>query len=276
MFGAFIGTVAAFEVNRWFWWLGLLAGGLTGYLSFEWRTIVRAVPVAWRAATKLRMPKRENPVVLLNMLLTSAVTMSWVACSYAGIRLSSWVMSTYGDFAGFWLCINVGSKIAFGLALVVSLCIVTGTLATTFDWLEGKQSLYYELKGAEDELKWNWRISAPIVVGWYLPLGIVMLVRRTPAAGRFILIRLARIPGLLSRVARFVGRFFRNLFLLIHSDERLICGVDALLGTAFGYFAHSVIIGMLAGGVLGIVNYELVTKRWLMPRGYVTRKARQP
>src|SRR5207253_919220 len=51
------------------------------------------------------------------------------------------------------------------------------------------------------------------------------------------------IPRLLIGCIRFVGRFVWHLFLLIHSELRLLCGVDALIGAGVGYFMHSALIG---------------------------------
>lgn len=82
-----------------------------------------------------------------------------------------------------------------------------------------------------------------------------------------------RIFHFVSSVFRFLRRFTWQLFIRIHSQERLICGVDALLGAAVGYLAGSALVGALVGGVLGVINYELVTRRWLIPHGYVTLDA---
>jgi len=37
--------------------------------------------------------------------------------------------------------------------------------------------------------------------------------------------------------------------------------VDAALGTAVGYFTGNPLIGAVAGGLLGVVNYEIITVR---------------
>lgn len=86
----------------------------------------------------------------------------------------------------------------------------------------------------------------PILYGWLLPRGIVWFIRV---------------------VSRFTARFIWQVFIRIHSEMRLLCMADAALGAAVGYFAGSAIIGALAGGVFGLVNYAVVTKRVLEPRG---------
>ena len=64
------------------------------------------------------------------------------------------------------------------------------------------------------------------------------------------------------------------LFKLIHSEKRLLCGIDAGLGTTVAYFLSlnfvplttaTFIFFVICGGILGagfgIINYELVSKR---------------
>ncbi|MBL7022080.1 hypothetical protein ISR92_02060 [Patescibacteria group bacterium] len=60
-----------------------------------------------------------------------------------------------------------------------------------------------------------------------------------------------------------IAKLIRYIFVEIHSDIRLLCAVDAMIGAGIGYFYTNPIIGMIAGGILGVINYELVSKRWL-------------
>jgi len=39
--------------------------------------------------------------------------------------------------------------------------------------------------------------------------------------------------------------------------------VDAMLGTVVGYFYGNALIGALAGGIFGVINFEIVSKRLL-------------
>jgi hypothetical protein len=45
-FGAGIGTLVALEMHTYLWWIGLLVGGFTGYLSYEFKAVVYAIPRA--------------------------------------------------------------------------------------------------------------------------------------------------------------------------------------------------------------------------------------
>src|ERR1051326_6289964 len=47
-FGAFIGAIVALRLNQYFWWVGMLTGGLVGYLTFEVKEVAAAMSAAWR------------------------------------------------------------------------------------------------------------------------------------------------------------------------------------------------------------------------------------
>lgn len=68
---------------------------------------------------------------------------------------------------------------------------------------------------------------------------------------------------------RFLGRFLWHLFILVHCQERLICLIDASLGALIlgnildiNQFPAR-LIGAVAGGLFGVFNYEVISKRWL-------------
>ncbi len=64
-------------------------------------------------------------------------------------------------------------------------------------------------------------------------------------------------------VGTFLAVFGWKLFKLVHSDRRLLCGLDAAIGAAAGIGFHNPILGALAGGLVSIADYEIVSKRWL-------------
>ena len=66
-----------------------------------------------------------------------------------------------------------------------------------------------------------------------------------------------------SGVARSTPRFVLGVLRLIHSDIRLLCGTDAAIGAVVGFLFGYAIVGAIIGGFLGVLNYELVSKRLL-------------
>ena len=68
--------------------------------------------------------------------------------------------------------------------------------------------------------------------------------------------------------ARFAWRFTKIVFVYIHSEERLICLTDTAAAVFAVYFLVSdTLLAMLAAGAMGLVfgvlNYEIVSVRWL-------------
>ena len=62
---------------------------------------------------------------------------------------------------------------------------------------------------------------------------------------------------------RFIIKFTKNVFVMIHSDIRLLCAVSVAMGTGAGFFAGSALIGGIVGALLGVASYEIVSKRIL-------------
>jgi hypothetical protein len=52
--GGFVGTMVALQVATRFWWLGLIVGGLVGYLSYEIREVLAVLREAWILTTSWR------------------------------------------------------------------------------------------------------------------------------------------------------------------------------------------------------------------------------
>ena len=73
------------------------------------------------------------------------------------------------------------------------------------------------------------------------------------------------IPCLIWNSIKAIGRFVKYFFILIHSDELTLCAVDAAIGASLVYFwfAGSPLTGAVTGGLFGILNYEVVSKRLL-------------
>ncbi len=233
--GGFLGSLAALEVSRNFWWIGLLVGFAAGYLSYELKKVIAAVPIAWRAATSWRPDKRYWGNLF--KLLPASIGILWTYGS-AVMIFPSVLSFAHGD--------QRHAKMLFGeifplwcLAVVPAAFFMTATLAYDADTEWQRQRM----------LKHN-----PFrVLFWLLPkcivLGMVFLVR-----GTFWLF-VKGVPAFC--------RFIKHLFLLVHSDIRLLCGVDAAIGAAVGYFTGHAPVGMLAGGLIGVLNFEVVSKRVL-------------
>jgi len=59
------------------------------------------------------------------------------------------------------------------------------------------------------------------------------------------------------------GRFAMRIFVYIHTELRTLCFVDAAIGATAGFFLGSAIACAVIGAILGVVNYEIVSVKWL-------------
>lgn len=217
--GAFVGALVALEVNGYFWWVGMLAGGLVGYFSYEFKSVIIAIPRAWAAATSWQPDvewwgKRLKPI----FIYTALVLGIGLACSTTGF-----VIALLGD--------GDRSEISATPLVAGLIGIITGAGMTA--------------DGDEEDLLTFMLLANPIGLSVLLISVLIVLVLAVPAT------------------IRIVGKFFSHLFRFIHSDERLLCSVDAAIGAGIGYFAGNAVIGALVGGLWYALNLEVVSKRLL-------------
>ena len=249
--GAFVGSLLALQLSSHVWWLGLCAGFLVGYLSFESRKVAAAIPTAWRAA--MAWKSDLWPVRAFFRLVVPSASVA--ATITVGIFV--WDEIRRGRFElwpELWLAILLVFAFAMVWALVTCAC-----------WVRCSQG---ESRRDQRLAQWEhnmlranpFRVYLWVIPKWILytlPMGIAKAI----FAGAVWLKRIG-LPVTL--------RFCRELFYLIHSEERLLCGVDAAVGAAVGYFAGRALIGMIAGGIIGVVEFEWVSKRILkvIPLGH--------
>lgn len=221
--GAFIGLVIAFTIRHNFWWVGMLVGGLVGHLSYNVREVLETSRKVWRSLCTVR-----NVVTLLlgiGSVISSALTFMLLPLYLSSINL------TFPSFLLLWVVLSV----FFGFA---------------FRDIRDREVFIEILKHANP-------ISAPFWAVYWFIKGTAWCVERI-------------LTGMM-----FVCRFVKGVFILIHSDIRLLCGVDAALGVFIGrMMGQSVatnvpailaiaVFGGIVGALLGVLNYRLVSIRWL-------------
>lgn len=239
--GAFIGTVVALEVNHYFWWVGPLVGGFVGYISYEFKKVIKAIPVAWRKARGWRP--------------------DW---QYWRI-LSAGTFGTLGLFQTTTVFMLLFFSATRPISVVNERFIITTFIVMTITgFVFGFAVLTAELEGRPNQ--WDFALfrysrTNPIsMIFWVIPRAMVRSIRwtwRHAPAG----IEIAFVVG--QELSGFAKRFSVELFREIHSDLRLLCGTDAALGAAVGYFAGNALIGALAGGLWGALNFEILSIRVL-------------
>lgn len=222
--GAGIGTFAALEINGYFWWLGLLAGWLVGYVSYEFKTVIAGVCKAWKEVVGWKPNKDYWKFFGLTIMAYQLTALTFLVAIF--------VINYFLPFIR-----SGGVPEVFLYLWFIGILITVWTLIP-----EPPINLLKRRNRAKQLIK----IANPFSFYFYwVPFSIFWIVKRIPKA---IVV---------------LARFIKTVFILIYSDIRLLCGVGAAIGTAIGYFAGSVIIGMFAGGVFGVFNYKLVSIKLL-------------
>lgn len=260
--GALIGSLVALQLNHYLWWIGLFAGGLTGYLSYQFHEVVSAVRIAWHKT--------------FTALSNAAAWKQWALCTAA---LSFLFISIVIVFCGSVYLIGLPLHPNEPSQIVVS---QPNTVWLSVFWVAFGEFVFLAVvstalaSGIDPQvLRFVVRKLNPFAICVYWPVfGVVLVMRRaikgTPLAVQVLVEKILDIPFIIVIFAQGVWRFFRNIclflwrvFIQIHSEERLLCLVAATMGSGVGYICGNALIGALAGGLLGVLQYEIVSKRIL-------------
>lgn len=213
-FGAGIGTAIALQLGI-FWWIGVLIGGLVGYLSYEFRAVIAAVRkvLTWR--------------------LVSIEVIKWTTLCFAALFATLLISA-------------IPISLFFRKPDILLIILILWILYTLLYCLKACCDIKLFESASEEEMikecKKIARMCNPHKVYFgYIP----WLIYKSP------------------RVIVLFAKFMKGFFVLIHSEIRLLCGFDAAIGVVIGYFAGNIIIGALVGGIFGILNFEILSKRIL-------------
>ena len=218
--GAGIGAFVALQLNQYLWWLGMIVGGVIGYLSYDFKAVINAIPMAYKAVKGWK-PRKENVLAAVYGIFWALL---WVLCLIPISFFSFVSLEIQGTLSLFWM-----------ICLLFSLGISANKL---YDIEENDKRIFCLLK------LWN-----PFSFTFYGFYGMT----------KMSVWCIKRIPDLL----RFTGQFLKQLFILIHSEIRLLCGIDAAIGAGIGYFAGNAIVGVLIGGIFGVINYKVISQKIL-------------
>lgn len=279
----FIGGVLCCAVARMFapiyWWLGMVAGMVGGYLGYEFREVREAVPVALRAVSnggvaawkdlwKWFSEPRPFDYLAAIAVLPLLILLGWMAVQIDGRPVSIIEILT----------------VAFSFVCLTIVCILFLSLLL-------HEVAYYGAKRAErcfwkTTYSWSRHYGASAHLEYYgyklLPLTYGNAYRWLAKGVFYIIFNLVRffvwtlwkdlVIGTW-KILCSLSRFAWHLFRLIHSKKRVLCAIDGTLGGTIAYnlFVPAastmpeliviVLSGGLIGAVLGVANWELVSKR---------------
>lgn len=243
--GAFIGTLVALQVNENFWWLGTIAGFGVGYLGYDFKQAVQAVPKAWFKVVSYR----PHPVTWYcwrhfapPAFLAVASLITTLKIAMIGIAFVIHWLALEGPFTvdiTAMLAIAVACSAGAALMFTIHVINLSGSEFVPPSLLEERNNMLIISK----------HLNPLSLYGFWIWVAVYYLI-----------ITLFR--GIVRGTVT-VGRFIKTFFILVHSDERLLCGIDAAIGATTGFVFGHALIGALIGGFVGVINFELISKRWL-------------
>lgn len=249
--GAFVGTVIALQMYRMLWWVGMIGGGLIayiGYAPFEaaktfWRILTakafalfgRAIKNVWSSPSGACWLFGGVLVFVSDIVLLFCVPLS-LASLWPGYQAG--VVNPTPDLNLIWV---LGGIVWIGWSSFITLV---------------------SLNTEPDTFKNNIRDARSTVLQWN-PL-VVMFCVLPNVLWKYVLRHIPRlllyaVVYILVRSVVAVEEFLRE----VHSDLRLLCGVDAAIGTAIGYAFGNALLGAIIGGTFGVVNYKVV-RLWVV------------
>jgi hypothetical protein len=261
--GAVIGTLLALQFNHYFWWVGIIVGGLVGYVGYNFREIPATAKMVWN-----QMPEKKNlqlwitqSVGVLKMLGIGVLMLLGVAVLvFVGVMLTTFtllsVIGSIGNTCNIYASYFRGGEVSFttgisptdpagtvGIATMSVILVIAGSLLLAFYWSGRNTS-----KDSPDMLAFA--IICFCAVPFILPVLLPI-----------VLFCLAGIS--IYWTAKTGIKIGWKTFKLVHSDIRLLCMTDAMFGALAGFYFGNALVGGIVGALCGVLNYRLVSVKLL-------------
>ncbi len=234
--GALVGGTVAWYWHH-AWWavlLGLVLGGLAGYLSYEWKIVQQTAVRVFKTEIRIPHPNKNAVLYGLGSGIYLGGTMGWIG-SLLFFLLTSMKQGFPVSARGLPAYFLISFPVFFSLAFAVS---CNSPQANN-------PKLVREL----------WK-DMPLFNPIMLPFTLTFL-------GTQKLWRVKRM------IALGCWKVVKRIFIAIHCEERVQSAFYGVIGVLVGHFAsHSfagVLIGTVAGFVFGWGSHKLISIRFLKP-----------
>ncbi len=243
LIGSFIGLQATHS-----WWgavIAGIAGFCIGYPAWDFKQIKCSAPIAWNRATAWRPNTQwwevfaKQTIVLMGVATTASIGAVLFIILLAVLPPHSHHLQKIP----FLLGANVAAGFGAFIGLLLSFGVTDSTEEMERKLNRNMESLQYVCNPFKVYL---WTIPKYMYIGyfwlmWQVPKGIKLFCKAVSIGFTFAW----------------------HLFKLIHSEERLLCGVDAAIGAMIGFYWNNAIVGAIVGGLWGVLNFEILSIRVL-------------
>ena len=253
--GAGLGTMLALSFES-LWVFGLIIGAIGGYLIYDFPVIIAAIPNAIKLAYGFVYAQDRkgvsNAIVYKLKMLLSAMVFIVIIIGYS--LLISKQLEQPNEFALLKVLLT-GINYYWAVVLIVHVINFTETgsirIRRTLRFLKPLKLVKVVFWAKKSQ-------SFGLFVILFVPI-VAFAVSSYWLLEKIFLV----LPVSIYKMIHFAGRFLWELFKLIHSDIRLLVGIDSFIGAYVGFYFGNILIGMVAGAVFGFINYYFVSIKWL-------------
>jgi len=263
--------------------ISVLVGGSVGYFGYQFREVLRAIPKAARASIPLVVHvctkiheffSKPRPFLFGDLLISVILSIA------TAMMMMSDQLTTFGS-----VIFLSGMTFIFFIAIAAMQALSIQLLLDCRNSTKEKWKLRAKVSpGVNEVLKANFPFEMLIAsISWkhmlelHLDVFMSIVIDALYFVGYVIVVATAIAPVAIY----FSGKFFWYLFKIIHSDHRLICGVNGPLGGLVVFFtlwayhgsnfaaipAWEKIIWVIAAGIVsicfGLVAHFFIGLRWL-------------
>jgi hypothetical protein len=230
--GSFIGSEVALRVNGRFFWVGLILGGIFGYLSVDFREVLAAVRNAYKKIFSFKPTEIQKAFWLMVFMMSlNAGTFALI-----GFAADSWILPA----------LDLKIRIVSVLVVFSIFTIFAGIFKGMFETVKLRDA------GNLPEVDRAIDISTCRIASRYLsPVKAVTywLMLALAYIGKGTLWGIRHFPAGLQRI----GLFGKTVFASVHNDKRLVRLYYCAVGSGVGYVLGQPIAGFLVGGLIGAV-----------------------
>ncbi|MFA6554244.1 MAG: hypothetical protein WCS89_01930 [Candidatus Paceibacterota bacterium] len=263
--GAFIGALVALQFH-YVWWIGVLIGGMVGYISYNLDEIPCAVKKVWvnlseiKTATKAFFEDRESIVEIIGLTtflsIGSFLLISLLASAIQSIESTFilWNNLLQNNQLNYLNPRSLEGKELNGLIFLNINIIVIGLIFLLISLLWRLKARNNRTKSRNDLIK----NSNSFLISGLVYICLAPIV----APVVIVLVSLIFSAVVIYVSAKISLKVVWGTFKLIHSDIRILCMTDAMIGATIGYYSGNALFGGIVGAIFGVLNYEIISKRW--------------
>jgi len=240
---------AQYATNIWWQALGMVVGGIGGYILVAPMAFFKAIPRAFMASLRGSLSAWENLKYNFKelMLIWLAVWFGSIWASLIFCGLEKYAAASDGRDVNYLSAIVA----VFLFANIINLYWFLKVVTFKDGYLDDETSLFV-IKHLNPVMGTFWILAGAV---WYIPK--VLFKYFLPWLMKLIFIRI------IWELTYFISLFIRSLFRLVHSHKRALVLICATIGTGVGQYYGHLWIGLGVGLLWAAFSWHFIAIKWL-------------